>query len=83
MDFSKTYDCLPPDILIKKIEAYNLDNPSPNLVNDYLSLRKQRRKLALRRVPGLMLLWGIRKGSILGPLLFKIFVNDVFLFIEK
>ena len=34
MDLFKAYDCLPPDLLIAKLEAYGLDKPSLNLVND-------------------------------------------------
>ena len=45
MDLSRTYDCLPHDLLIAKLEAYGLEKPSLNLVNDYLSFRKQRSKI--------------------------------------
>ena len=36
---SKVYDCLPHDLLIARLEAYGLDKPSLNLVNDYLFLK--------------------------------------------
>ena len=45
MGFSKGYDCLPHNLLIAKLEAYGLDKPSFNLLNDYLRLRKQREKI--------------------------------------
>ena len=45
MDLPKAYDCLLHDLLIAKVEAYGLDNPSLNLVNDYLRFRKQRGKI--------------------------------------
>ena len=45
MDLSRTYGCLPHDLLIAKLEAYGLEKPSLNLVNDYLSFRKQRSKI--------------------------------------
>ena len=45
MDLSKSYDCLPHDLLIAKFEAYALDKPSLNLVNDYLRFRKQKGKI--------------------------------------
>ena len=39
MDLSKAYDCLPHDLLIAKLKAYDLDNGSLNLLLDYLSFR--------------------------------------------
>ena len=80
MDLSKAYDCLPCDLLIAKVEAYGLDKPSLNLVNGYLRLRKNMKKLALRIMTGLMLL---PQGFILGPLLFNNFINNIFLFLKK
>ena len=44
MDFSKAYDCLPHDLLIAKLDPHDLDKPSLNLVNGYLSFRKRREK---------------------------------------
>ena len=41
MDLSKAYDCLRHDLLIAKLEAYDLDNGSLNLHLDYLTFRKQ------------------------------------------
>ena len=45
MNPSKAYDCFPHGLLIAKHEACGLDKPSLNLVNDYLSFRKQRSKI--------------------------------------
>ena len=45
MDLSKAYDCLPHDLIIAKFEAYGLSKSSLSLLLDYLTSRKQRRKI--------------------------------------
>ena len=45
MDLWKAYDGLHHDLWISKLEAYGLDKPTLNLVNDYLGFRKQRTKI--------------------------------------
>ena len=55
MRLLKAYDWLSHDHLIAKLEAYGLDKPSFNLVNNYLRFWKQGKKLALRTVSKLML----------------------------
>ena len=56
MDLSKAYDCLSHDLLIAKVEAYGLDEPSLYLVNDYLSFEIKGPMLVLHIVTGPMLL---------------------------
>ena len=82
-DLSKTYDCLLYDLLITELEAYALDKPSLKLVYNCLSFRKQRERIDSSFSDWTNVTRGIPKGSILRSLLFNIFINDIFLFIEK
>ena len=83
MDLSKACDCLSHDLLIAKLEAYGLDVGSLNFLLDYLSLRKHRTKVGSPCSKWSEICRGISQGSILGPLLFNIFINDIFFFTEK
>ena len=83
MDLSKTYDCIPHDFLIAKLEAYGLDKTSLNLLGDYLSNRKQRPKIDFSFCDWWDIICGIPQESILSPLLFNIFINDILFFASK
>ena len=81
MDLSKAYDCIPHDLLIAKLNAYGLSRDSLKLMYNYLQERKHRVTINGTSSSWLDMLLGVPQGSILGPLLFNIFLNDIFLFI--
>ena len=83
MDLSKACDCLPHDVIIAKFEAYGLSKSSLSLLLDYLTSHKQRVKIGSSYSVWKEIKRGVPQGSILGSLLFNVFINTIFMFIEK
>ena len=78
MDLSKAFECLPHNILSCKLSSYGLTENATKLMESYLSYRKQQIKIGNVVSSWVEIKKGVPQGSILGLLLFNIFINDIF-----
>ena len=78
MDLWKAFDCFPHDLLVAKLEASGLDSKTLKLMLSYLSGHIQCVKMRKNFSLSKLILSDIPQESILEPILFNIFMNNIF-----
>ena len=77
LDLSKAFDTINFDILLFKLKYYGISNTSIKWFNSYLLNRKQYFEFNQTKSNIYYITTGIPQGSILGSLLFLIYINDI------
>ena len=80
---SKAFDSIPHDLLIVKMHAYGISIDAVTVFYSYLKRREQYLRIKNTHSVFQILFSRVPQGSILGPLLFKIFINELYLRVSK
>ena len=83
MDLSKAFDVFNHNLLLAKFDAYGFNISATSYIHSYLSNRLQRVNINNKFSSWKNVWTGVLQGSILGPLSFNIFLNDIFFLSTK